>query len=339
MDNLTHTLVGAAMGEAGLKRRTALATPTLLVGANLPDLDALAYVWGDLAAFEWRRGWTHGVLAWAVLPLLLAGVVLGAARLAERRGWRPSRPVRPRQLLLLSALAVWSHPFFDWLNTYGVRLLMPFSREWFYGDALFIVDPWLILALGTGVALARRRERKGSPRPGRPARAALAVAAAYVALSLLGSRVARRTVEAAVPGAERVLAGPAILDPSRRELLVERGGVYRLGSYGLLPGSGWALDGPEIPARADGPTARLARATPEGSAFLGWARFPYFRAEGDTLYVFDARYHGPRGSWASVAVPFDRARGQGGGGASANRSSSRFGVSTGPLVFSLGRRE
>lgn len=339
MDNLTHTLVGAALGEAGLKRRTALATPTLLVGANLPDLDAVAYLWGDLAAFEWRRGWTHGVLAWAVLPLLLAGVMIGAARLAERRGWRPARPVRPRQLLLLSTIAVWSHPFFDWLNTYGVRLLMPFSREWFYGDTLFIVDPWLILALATGVALARRAERRGSPRPGRPARAALAVAGAYVALNFLGSQLARRTVEAAVPGAERVLAGPVMLDPTRRELLVEQGGTYRLGSYGLLPGGGWALDGPEIPARADGPAARLARATPEGSMFLRWARFPYFREEGEVLRISDARYHGPRGSWASVEVPFDAAGGQEGTGASANRSSSRVGVSTGPRVFWRGRRE
>ena len=37
----------------------------------------------------------------------------------------------------------------DWLNTYGVRLLMPFDGRWFYGDALFIVDPWVWLLLGT----------------------------------------------------------------------------------------------------------------------------------------------------------------------------------------------
>jgi len=303
MDNLTHTLVGAALGEAGLKRRTALATPTLLVGANLPDVDAAAYLWGGLVALEWRRGWTHGVLAWAVLPLLLAGAVLGLARLAERRGWRPERPVRPRQLLLLAAVAVWSHPFLDWLNSYGVRLLMPFSRRWFYGDTLFIVDPWLLLVLGLGVALARRRAGRGSPAAARPARLALAAAAAYVVLGFAGTQVARRTVEAAVPGAARVLAGPVMLDPLRRELLVEQGEGYRPGSFGLLPGRGWTLDPVPIATAADGPAARLARATPEGSAFLRWARFPYFRAGGDTLRVFDARYLGPRGAWASVAIP------------------------------------
>jgi inner membrane protein len=303
MDNLTHTLVGAAMGEAGLKRRTALATPTLLIGANLPDVDALAYAWGSLEALEWRRGWTHGVLAWAVLPLLLAGIMVGAARLAERRGWRPPRPVRPGQLLLLSALAVWSHPFFDWLNTYGVRLLMPFSRRWFYGDTLFIVDPWLLLVLGLGVAAARWSGRRDGRRPERPARAALAVAGAYVLLNFAGTQVARRTVAAAEPAAGRVLAGPVMLNPLRRELVVESGDTYRLGRFDL-PSGEWALDGPMIDRRADGPAARVAAATPEGSAFLRWARFPYFRAEGDSLLISDARYDGPRGGWASVRIPF-----------------------------------
>ena len=37
MDNLTHSLVGALIGQAGLKRKTGLAMPALIVGANLPD--------------------------------------------------------------------------------------------------------------------------------------------------------------------------------------------------------------------------------------------------------------------------------------------------------------
>ena len=43
MDNLCHTLVGAALGKAGLQKRTPLATAALLIGANLPDVDVLAY--------------------------------------------------------------------------------------------------------------------------------------------------------------------------------------------------------------------------------------------------------------------------------------------------------
>ena len=76
--------------------------------------------------------------------------------------------------LLLSYLGVLTHVALDWLNTYGVRLLMPFDRRWFYGDTLFIIDPWLWLALGGGVWLARRG---GGPAP---ARRALVVAMVYI---------------------------------------------------------------------------------------------------------------------------------------------------------------
>ena len=75
-------------------------------------------------------------------------------------------PIRPVQLLLLSYIGVILHVLMDLLNNYGVRLLMPFSQRWFYGDVLFIIDPWLWIDLGAGVWLARRRA------PNWPSRAA-----------------------------------------------------------------------------------------------------------------------------------------------------------------------
>ena len=57
-------------------------------------------------------------------------------------------PARAGPLLALAALAVLTHPTLDWLNNYGMRWLMPFDGRWSYGDALFIVDPWVWLALG-----------------------------------------------------------------------------------------------------------------------------------------------------------------------------------------------
>ena len=47
MDNLTHGLVGALIGQAGLKRKTGLAMPALVIGANLPDVDAACFIWLD----------------------------------------------------------------------------------------------------------------------------------------------------------------------------------------------------------------------------------------------------------------------------------------------------
>ena len=159
MDPVAHTLVGAALAETGLKRVSRYATATLLIGANLPDVDGIASFWGSDTALHLRRGWTHGVLGLIVLPLLLAGVMWLWNR------WR-GRPMsdpplfRMKTVIGLSFLSVWLHPFLDWLNTYGVRLLMPFDGRWFYGDTLFIVDPWVWLLAAAGVVLARSASRR-----------------------------------------------------------------------------------------------------------------------------------------------------------------------------------
>src|ERR671939_1709 len=104
MDNVCHTLVGAALAEAGLKRGTALGAATLMIGANFPDVDVLAVPLGH--GIDFRRGWTHGLPALVVLPFLLTAIMLAwdrvvAAPRAHRAG-RVREHAAPRQLLLLS---------------------------------------------------------------------------------------------------------------------------------------------------------------------------------------------------------------------------------------------
>ena len=160
MDNLAHSLVGAWMAEAGLKRATPLATVTLVIGANLPDIDGLTMLAGSRdTSLLLRRGLTHGVLALAVLPWLLAGAVVLGDRYLRRRRHPEKAPARFWPLLGLAYLSVLSHPLLDWMNTYGVRVLMPFDGRWFYGDALFIVDPWMWLLTAAAVVMADARAR------------------------------------------------------------------------------------------------------------------------------------------------------------------------------------
>lgn len=155
MDPVTHTLVGAALATTRIGRATPLAPAALVIGANLPDVDVLAYAWGEDVAIGFRRGWTHGLLAVVVLPFLLAAA-LKLWDLWRRRRRPDTPPARGAPLLLVSGLAVLTHPSLDWLNTYGMRWLMPFDDRWSYGDALFIMDPWLWLMLGAPWLLTRR---------------------------------------------------------------------------------------------------------------------------------------------------------------------------------------
>lgn len=147
MDPIAHTLVGAALAKSGLEKKSGFAAAALIVGANLPDIDGITYfVGGDLGLY-FRRGWTHGLPAVALWPFVLAGALSLLDRLLGRGR------ARFRALLWLSLLAVATHPALDWLNNYGMRWLMPFDDRWFYGDAVFIIDPWIWLGLGGALFL------------------------------------------------------------------------------------------------------------------------------------------------------------------------------------------
>ena len=152
MDPLTHTLVGLCLGQGGWSDRSRFGTTALVLGANLPDVDALSYLLVDSDTSLWiRRGWTHGIPALVVWPFILVGVFWLWNRKFPRTGVGPGPAFDGSRLLWMSAVAIWSHPVLDWLNNYGMRWWMPFDGTWYYGDAVFILDPWMWLVLGAAV--------------------------------------------------------------------------------------------------------------------------------------------------------------------------------------------
>jgi inner membrane protein len=154
MDPLTHTLAGAALVRAGLGRGAALATATAVVAANAPDVDVVAYFKDEYFALAFRRGITHGLPALLIWPFVITGAVLLFDRFFRRRHHPSAAPVQARVLLLVATVAVATHPVLDWLNNYGMRWLLPFSPRWSYGDAVFIIDPWIWLLLGAALWLS-----------------------------------------------------------------------------------------------------------------------------------------------------------------------------------------
>jgi inner membrane protein len=309
MDNLCHTLVGAALARCGLERRTALGAATLMIGANFPDLDVVAVPLGH--SLGWRRGLTHGVPALLVLPFALAAAMLAWDRLVRRRRDPDAAPADPRALVLLGAIAIATHPVLDWMNTYGLRWLMPLSGRWFYGDALFIVDPWLLLLLGGAVLLARAWPRRRGADARRPARALTAVAALYiagmVAMSRAGERIVRRELAARGIASLDVVMTPELARPLTWGVIVVEGDAYRFGTLRWLARPRFALGDETLPTNAAHPAARAAAAHPDAREMLGWARLPYFVPRegpaGTTVRVDDARYGtGEVASWAAVVV-------------------------------------
>lgn len=291
MDPITHTMAGAAMARAGLDRRTPLATATLMLAANAPDIDILMMAAGNYPALAFRRGWTHGPLAIALLPFFVAAAMILWDRRVRRRREPAAPPVDERALLLLAVVGVVSHPLLDWLNTYGIRLLMPFSGRWFNGDAVFIIDPWVWLLLGAALFLPRRTARH--------VRVLGAVAVAYILAMVVLSRAAEAVGRSAasaegITEVEEVLFQPALADPFSGQLIVVTPDAYHVGRFGWFA-KPWAALADTVPR---GPWADdvVIRAQQDAGArdFLTWARLPYAAidtAGGRTAVIFrDIRF-------------------------------------------------
>jgi inner membrane protein len=147
MDNLTHSLVGLAAAKAGLERLSPGATIACVLAANAPDLDILAVLGGRWFYLQHHRGITHSIIGTLALALLIPCLFYAVDWLVARIRKRPPR-VRFSGLLVASLILSASHPLMDWTNNYGVRPFLPWSGQWYYGDLVFIVDPWLWLVVG-----------------------------------------------------------------------------------------------------------------------------------------------------------------------------------------------
>lgn len=196
MDNVTHALAGLLLGEAtvaSVEARTG--TPAargfrgaaLAVGvaaAEFPDADLLYSGWagggGKLGYLLHHRGHTHTVVMAVLGALLVWGVAL-LVRRAARHGME-------RGALLALALVgtLGAHLLLDFTNSYGVHPWWPLSGAWEYGDAIFIVEPWLWVA---SVPPLLGLARTGAGRAGYVL-LLLAIVAASWRVSMVGAGVA-----------------------------------------------------------------------------------------------------------------------------------------------------
>lgn len=315
MDNVCHTLVGAAFGRAGLARRTRFGSATLMIAANLPDVDVLVFA-TSAPAVAFRRGWTHGVLGQALLPVALAALMVLIGRL--RRDDQAGPPVSLGWLLGLSYVGLISHVLLDLLNNYGIRLLAPLDWRWFYGDAVFIIDPWLWMMLAFGIwfagkgATVRGFEGAKVGAGARAARVALLVAFAYIIAMVATARVARERVldtwrQQAGGEPQALMVGPVPVTPFQRSVIVDAGDRYRTGTFRWFP-AGVTFDPGSVPKNHGDPRVSRARDMPNIRAFLVWSRFPFWTFDavpgGTRVSVGDMRFATRGGGFTqSVVVP------------------------------------
>jgi inner membrane protein len=317
LDSVTHFLVGAVMGRAGFNRKTALATATMSLAAEAPDLDILARVKGPAFSFAHHRGFTHSFLGLALVSAVVVGFMYLVWRLRGRNTNIPDLPPRWGLLFLFAYIAGLSHIALDFTNNYGVRPFWPFWEKWYSWDIVFIVEPALYIFLIAGLVLPAVFSRhEAAPRGRALARAALVC---VVALYAIRDHEHRRAVEAmraqrfqsAAP--VRVSVYPYYWSVTRWYGVAETANFFATSDLssrtGELNRSGLEL----IPKPRETEATRAAKQTYLGRVYLDWAQYPLVTENSGTsdpaVVLRDLRFAYPefRGRITlSATVRFDR---------------------------------
>ena len=301
MDNFTHSLVGAVLGRMGLKRLSPRAMPALIIAANLPDIDSWIARPLGLSPRTFHRGFTHGLGGLVVMPFVAVAIILLWEKL------RPDKegPIRVGGLLLACFVGVLSHPLLDLMNTYGVRLLEPVSHRWFYGDTLFIVDPWIWIALIVGLELSWRAERRGQNWI-RPAAYAFTAVLAYIGVNAAisaGAVVATQPLVQRIGEPRMIVAGEVPLIFWQRQVMWRTDKLAGTADY--EPFWGARLDPKIVPLNLDDPRlAVAARDDPDVCNFLFWSRMPLVIELDGKAYLSDQRF--PALRRVTFMVPLDK---------------------------------
>ena len=328
MEPITHFLTGACLGRTGFNRKTALATATMTLAAEAPDVDVLGNFKDPIFGFAHHRGFTHSFLG---LVLVEAGVVGLMYLLWRVRGSKikdPNLPPRWGLLFLFSYLTGLTHLLLDFTNNYGVRPLWPFSEKWYSWDIVFIIEPVILILLTAALVLpwffSLINDEIGVRRKGPKGRLAATLALLGV-VALWGVRdyEHRRAVnglEARLySGGEpiRVSAYPYWLNPFRWYGLVETQNFYA----GMLVDSSIPDVDPDGKMRirykpAETPVTLAAKQSYLGRVYLDWAKYPVTETEpveapgpGYVVRFRDLRFDYPdqaRRGILSAAVRLDR---------------------------------
>jgi inner membrane protein len=153
LEPVTHLLTGACLGRAGFNRKTALATLTLTLATEMPDIDMLGYFGGSVTGFAHHRGITHSLIGAPLDAALTIALVYGIYRWMRRRGRAPAAAPNWRLLYLFAVVGALVHLLQDFTNSYGVRPFAPFNPKWYSWDIVFIIDPIMLIALLCGLAI------------------------------------------------------------------------------------------------------------------------------------------------------------------------------------------
>ncbi len=286
MEPITHFLTGACLGRAGFNRKTALATLTMTLAAEAPDLDILTGLQGHAFGFAHHRGFTHSFLGVLIDAAVVLGFVYLVWRIRGRKAKDLDLPPRWGLLFFYACLAGLSHILLDFTNNYGVRPFWPFWEKWYSWDIVFIFEPVMFVLLVLGLVapfLFALVDREIGYRRRGPRGSVAATLALLGVVAMWGVRdyehrravnaLAARTYQDADP--VRVSAYPTWVNPFHWAGVVETRDFFVLAPVNSL--------GPEVDPEErmeirykpqETPVTLAAKRSYLGRVYLDWAAYP-----------------------------------------------------------------
>jgi inner membrane protein len=319
MDNITHTLTGLAISQAGFNRKTRFATLAIVVGSSLPDIDSVSGFWGSVTYLEHHRGITHSIVGVVVLGAALAAAVCFLGKRVRPKASAP--PLDGRWLLLACWVATGVHLLFDFTNSYGVRPFLPFSSHWYAWGIEPIVDPllWLVLFAGLAIPALFRliTEEVGARKTGFQTGAIFALCTVVVLWGLrdFSHRRALNMIDSIryqQANPQRLGAFPSFGNPFNWAGVVETSGAFYVLPVNVITTRLNPQDARIYHKSEPSPALKAALTTRTARVFMDFARFPWSEVipteSGVTVLIRDLRFqpgNSRRGGFA-IRIQLDR---------------------------------
>ncbi|MCE3225717.1 MAG: metal-dependent hydrolase [Bacteroidetes bacterium] len=187
MDSLTHTVLGACMGEAIAGKQ--MGKKAMLIGAlahNFPDIDVIFnFFTTQASSLLTHRGITHSILCNVIFSFLFAAVF---------KKYIKNDSMSYKRWLILISSGLFTHILIDAFTTYGTGWFEPFNNFRVSFNAMFILDPFFMIALlipASVLVIAKKTSEKRT----KWANAALIISGLYLCICVFNKLYAKSKIE------------------------------------------------------------------------------------------------------------------------------------------------
>jgi inner membrane protein len=298
MDSLTHTVIGACLGEviAGKK----LGKKAMLIGAlanNLPDIDVLTTFWTSPAKeLLVHRGITHSILFALIASPLLAFAFMRLLR---------NNDVSFKRWLVLIGSGLFLHILMDAFTAYGTGWFEPFSHYRVSFNTLFILDPFLSIPMIIGSIILLILKRTAVQKRYWAAVSSLSLSLLYLLVTIFIKLNVNRVIEKDLADKhiphEDYLATPTPMNNMLWYSVVKSGTGFFIGYYSILdkhPTLKW-----EYFDKNDSLLEPLKKEE-EVKHLMQFSKNYYCMHQEDTFLNFSDIRFGQIGGWYTPQAPF-----------------------------------